>query len=247
MFKKITLITLFILIAGALVAGGIYRTSAKTASEQRDGTAQVAGTGLGHGAGGQGTGAQQLGERTGLGLGNGGTAQGRNQKAESISGEEAASGEGRQGGQGRADQNNVDNQGQGNQGLGSRNLGGSGAAVEAHETVTIQGTVSQAPAAGVDMILETADGEVLIGTGPGYLQEQGFELSLGDEVIVDGFWEDGEFKAEAITRQADGVSIALRDASGRPMWSGAGRRAARGSAQDTAKQSGRNGGVGAGV
>ncbi|MFN2190898.1 MAG: hypothetical protein ACK2T4_05630, partial [Candidatus Promineifilaceae bacterium] len=107
---------------------------------------------------------------------------------------------------------------------------------EAQDMILIEGTVSQAPAAGVDMILETAGGEVLIGTGPGYLQEQGFELAAGDEVQVSGFYEDDEFKAVTITRISDGVDITLRDEFGRPMWSGAGRGARGGGGQGQGTQ-----------
>jgi hypothetical protein len=71
------------------------------------------------------------------------------------------------------------------------------------------------------MIVSTDSGDIPVGTGPGYLQEMGFELLNGDTVQVSGFWEDGEFKAESITR--DGEMIALRDESGRPIWSGAAR------------------------
>jgi hypothetical protein len=75
------------------------------------------------------------------------------------------------------------------------------------------------------MILETASGQILIGTCSGWLQEQGFVLTEGDEVQVSGFYENDEFKAVTITRLSDGQAITLRDEFGRPMWSGAGRRA----------------------
>ena len=48
---------------------------------------------------------------------------------------------------------------------------------------------------------------------------------LGDSISAEGAWEGEEFKAATITLLADGKSITLRDEWGRPMWSGAGRRA----------------------
>jgi MinD-like ATPase involved in chromosome partitioning or flagellar assembly len=39
-----------------------------------------------------------------------------------------------------------------------------------------------------------------VGTGPSWLQAQGFVLETGDQVTIRGFWEDGEFKAGEITR-----------------------------------------------
>jgi hypothetical protein len=237
MTKKIILISLFLLVAGALIAGGIRRTTAKTANEQHTAGAQLEGAGPGQRARDQdqSPAGQPATERAGQGLGSGGVAQGRNQKADIISGEGIALGQGRQGqgaqGQGLGTQETQEEGGRaaGGQGQGSQNWQAQSdsarAAAESAETVTVRGQISQAPAAGVDMILQTDEGEVLIGTGPGYLQEQGFELAVGDEVSVDGFWEEGEFKAKTITRTADGATIALRDPFGRPMWSGAGRRA----------------------
>jgi hypothetical protein len=252
MTKKIILITLFVLFTGALIAGGIYRTSARSGYDISLGgengieitqNADSATSHNGQGAGAQGQ--SQTGERAGQGLGNNGQAQGRNQKTETG----PINGSSGQGGQGYG--RNSENQGQGqnqqlDQGLGQSQGQGQGQGrgqgqsqgqgqgqqtpnAEVHDMILIEGTVSQAPAAGVDMILETANGQVLIGTGPGYLQEQGFNLAVGDEVQVSGFYENDEFKAVTITRAADGQDITLRDEYGRPFWSGAGRGARGGS------------------
>jgi hypothetical protein len=94
------------------------------------------------------------------------------------------------------------------------------------EQVTYTGAVVQAPAAGVDLVVKTDDGEELVvGTGPGYMGTQGFELEAGDRIEVTGYWEDDELKAAQVTRLEDGQSITLRDEYGRPAWSGAGQRA----------------------
>jgi hypothetical protein len=89
-----------------------------------------------------------------------------------------------------------------------------------------EGTVAQAPAAGVDLVIETDSGEeVVVGTGPGYMEDQGFTLQAGERVQLQGYWEDGEFKAAQVTRLRDNETIALRDGIGRPAWAGAGRGA----------------------
>jgi hypothetical protein len=94
-----------------------------------------------------------------------------------------------------------------------------------------EGTVVQAPAAGIDLVLETEDGEeIVVGTGPGYLAEQGFALEAGELVRVQGYWEDDEFKAAQLTRLRDGLTANLRDQLGRPAWSGSGQRALAGQA-----------------
>lgn len=94
------------------------------------------------------------------------------------------------------------------------------------EWVLYEGTVAQAPADGVDLIIETYEGEtVVVGTGPGYMEDQGFALQLGEQVQVRGYWEDDEFKAAQVTRLQDGQTITLRDQGGRPAWAGSGKGA----------------------
>ena len=88
------------------------------------------------------------------------------------------------------------------------------------------GTVIQAPEPGVELVIETDDGESLqIGTGPMDLVAQGFALNAGDRVQVNGYWEDDEFKAAQLTNTATGQTLALRDEFGRPAWAGGGRNA----------------------
>jgi hypothetical protein len=243
MTKKILLITLFVLFAGVLIAGGIYRTSARSGFDISLGgdnlveITQNPESATPHNNGravGSETG--QQGERSGQGLGNDGVAQGRNAKPDELSGQgEGGLGQGQgQQGQGRgrslneqqsADQDGLNGQGSLGNGQGRNRQVES---AELQESIIIEGTISQAPAAGVDMIVETDSGKVLVGTGPGYLQEQGFDLAVGDAVQVTGYYEDDEFKVATITRLADGEAIALRDEFGRPLWSGAGRRASSG-------------------
>lgn len=92
---------------------------------------------------------------------------------------------------------------------------------EAHE-----GIVVEAPEAGGDLVVTTDGGqEIRVGTGPGYMEAQGFALEVGERVQVQGYWEDGELKAAHVTRLRDGQTITLRDQFGRPAWSGAGWRA----------------------
>lgn len=255
MIKKIILITLFVLFSGVLIAGAINRTTAKSANELRlesEGSDQIAQSGKGQGsqdhdqgedAAGHEESGQEQGERQGQGQGNGGAPRGQNQKTEDSNSQgsgtqgqgqgQRQNSEGEQtggqnnGGQGKG-QGGQGQNGEAEQGSGQGSNQGSGRAaqpVEEHDTITIEGVIIQAPLAGVDMIIEANGNENLVGTGPGYLQEQGFELAVGDEVRVSGFWEADEFKAETITRLSDGAAIALRDEYGRPMWSGAGRNA----------------------
>jgi hypothetical protein len=87
--------------------------------------------------------------------------------------------------------------------------------------------VVESPETGGELVIMTDDGqEVMVGTGPGYMEAQGFALMAGERVQVQGYSEGGELKAARVTRLRDGQTIALRDELGRPAWSGAGRRAA---------------------
>ncbi|MCJ7551161.1 MAG: hypothetical protein MUQ30_15915 [Anaerolineae bacterium] len=87
---------------------------------------------------------------------------------------------------------------------------------------TVQGRVTDT---GHDLLVEIpGEGEVLVGLGPEfYREEHSFELSVGDEIVVQGYHEDGEFTAGFVENLTTRSVIVLRDiATGRPMWSGRG-------------------------
>ncbi len=145
-----------------------------------------------------------------------------------------ARGLGRGGGQGESGQSAV-GQGQGRGGNGQGRGYARSGSVEPqyanYETpvgdwATYEGAVVESPETGGELVIMTDDGqEVMVGTGPGYMEAQGFALVAGERVQVQGYWEGSELKAAQVTRLGDGQSIALRDQLGRPAWSGAGRRA----------------------
>jgi hypothetical protein len=253
MFKKALLIATFILFSATLVYGAANRTMAKST----DFTPVIAQQ---TGSGGQGRNQTNDSERAyrnsyePLNQGGAQDRQGLNSyerlnedSGRQGNGEEQqghSAGGSRQGSQGggngenrQAEQAQSFNQGQGTQGNGGRQQSQTqpGRGQQAQyaapiATTVLSGIVAQAPAPGVELILQTSAGDVQIGTGPNYLGEMGFVLNAGDEISVSGYWEDGEFKASTITLLNDGTSIALRDESGRPMWSGAARGGRGGSA-----------------
>ena len=74
-----------------------------------------------------------------------------------------------------------------------------------------------------DLILRTESGDLLVGLGPAHYREQaGFAIRTGDELEINGFNEDDEFKAVNVQNLTNGMSIVLRDSGGRPMWAGQG-------------------------
>jgi len=96
---------------------------------------------------------------------------------------------------------------------------------ERDDQIDVTGTVAADLVAGGHLLVEGSDGETFeVGIGPDYMQNQGFWLKEGETVAMTGYWEDDEFKAMTITRESDGETIVLRDSTGRPAWSGQGRR-----------------------
>jgi hypothetical protein len=84
------------------------------------------------------------------------------------------------------------------------------------ETITGIVTLSDS-----EMILNTDAGEVIVGLGQSsYREKQGFVVNVGDAVRVEGYYEDGEFKAGVVENLTSASRLELRDDSGRPMWSG---------------------------
>jgi hypothetical protein len=105
-----------------------------------------------------------------------------------------------------------------------------------------EGTVMEMPESGGDLVVVTDEGqEITVGTGPGYLEAQGFTLEAGEQIQVQGYWEDDEFKAAQVTRLRDGRTIDLRDQYGRPAWAGSGKRAAEQQAVTTGSSRGQGG------
>ena len=137
------------------------------------------------------------------------------------SGEAVTQGQGRGQGQGRSEQGTGIGQAAGTADRLYPNYDESPEDMELYE-----GTVLVSPEAGGDLVIVTDEGqEITVGTGPGYMEEQGFALQAGEQLQVLGYWEDGELKAAQLTRLRDGETITLRDELGRPAWSGAGQRA----------------------
>lgn len=253
MFKKALLIATFVMFTTVLVYGAANRTLAKTSDETH--AAQLEGSGRGRtaeqsaeterqyrnsheplaegAAGGQGSrsaeqqnaGGGGQGRQSSAGQGNNSSNQRNKGAGEGTTHEAQPFAEMAQG-RGRGAQPNEVVRGNGR--------GLQEGALEATATTTLGGTIVQAPAPGMELILGTTAGEVQIGTGPAYLAEIGFDLQVGDDVTISGFWEDGEFKASTVTRSADGAVAVLRDESGRPMWSHAARGGRGGNQNGTA-------------
>ena len=85
--------------------------------------------------------------------------------------------------------------------------------------------------------IETSEGDsFLVQLGPAsFWAEQGVTLQEGDEVMITGFFEeDGSLSASQVSVLDTAETLALRDASGQPLWVG-------GSGKARSIQSGRQG------
>ena len=91
------------------------------------------------------------------------------------------------------------------------------------EWLTYEGSV-----AGVDdhVTIELDDGSTVeLGMGPVFYREEiGFTVTVGDQIVVTGYYEDGEFRVGTI--EQGGKTFRFRDEYGRPLWAGRGQRAA---------------------
>ncbi len=95
---------------------------------------------------------------------------------------------------------------------------------EVDEWLTLSGTVTSADASLLAVQLENGEVVEMIGRPWSYAQGEGFAASTGDEVTLLGFYENDEFEVGRIDNLTTGLSVTIRDESGRPLWAGGGRR-----------------------
>lgn len=89
------------------------------------------------------------------------------------------------------------------------------------EWVTVQGLVTAVELNA--LMIETTGGEMMaVQLGPEfYWTAQGIAFAAGDQVEVNGFFEDEDsFSAGTVTLLDTGETLALRDSNGRPLWAG---------------------------
>ena len=96
------------------------------------------------------------------------------------------------------------------------------AAVEAW--VTREGTVIALDEEMLTILLD--DGETLVveGRAWSFSQEQSLAVAIGDHLGLTGFYEGNTFEVGQIDDITTNQTVVLREGSGRPLWSGRGRR-----------------------
>ena len=76
-----------------------------------------------------------------------------------------------------------------------------------------------------ELVIDTTAHEPILveGCAWAYALEQGIDVQVGHVMTILGFVEDGEFKAISLENLTTGQHITVRDANGRPLWSGSRR------------------------
>jgi len=87
-----------------------------------------------------------------------------------------------------------------------------------HEWVTITGTVSSILPRGM-LVADDAGQLIEVARRTWrFAQEQGFTPQIADQVVLDGFYERGEFELARLTNLTNGQTVSLRDELGHPLW-----------------------------
>ncbi|MBN2556835.1 MAG: hypothetical protein JXA97_12920 [Anaerolineales bacterium] len=201
-------------LAGGLVYGGIYRTQMKNAQElQRElggnGVRESLSVQQSLGGGGQGSAGSES---------EGGRGQNAGREDDRIQGsglgqgaDAAAAGAGR--GSGSAT------------GTAGQQLDQNQADVHPEEIVLIP-TIVQSISSEI-ALFQTDDGGTIVleGRALSFAIELGLSLTEGDQVLLEGFFESGDFEVSSLENLTTGQRIVLREPEGRPLWAGgSGRR-----------------------
>lgn len=143
----------------------------------------------------------------------------------------------------RLESKGSDSQGQGGEGAGwardgdeitsrsgqgsGRNGGSSGngeelllAAEEEHDWTSLIGVVVSLDDESLWIETDQEESLEITGRAWSYILESGLEVEVGDEVVLEGFYEDGEFEVSYLENLISHESLQIREDSGRPMWSG---------------------------
>lgn len=207
MVRKIMAWFLFAIFAGAMITGAVIRTQDRLDNQERTEGSAVDGVWM------SGSAEHQKGsERSEAEL----LLHGQGKGAQAAGGE----GKGAQGsGAHRIAEGGAEAQGGAQKGA-TEPQGDHG---EASEWQALTGVVAQVSRDRMVVELDQGDAWVIEGRAWSFALGQGLTVKQGDALTLEGFYEDGEFKASAIENLTTGQSLLVRGESGRPNWAGKGR------------------------
>ncbi len=119
--------------------------------------------------------------------------------------------------------------GQGNNGSGTREDYGELEAddheeiIEGQDWVVLSGQIIKISSDTLEIQTKTAGILEIEGRSWRFVQESGYVPVEGNELVVQGFYENGEFELSIIQDLTADQVFQIRDESGRPLWSGGGR------------------------
>jgi hypothetical protein len=209
MIKKIFVGLLLAGIFGLLVLGAVNRTIAKSAENEPLALSEGAGRGNGTESG------YRSGEQLDQSVNS--PQLGRNNKSSELQYNNQTAENSSSLGGGR-------NNGGTGLGQGAETVTGEGLGVGATEpkiwadpiTVTVDSTADDLWIVSSDEGFELE----IEGRALSFMQDNGFQVEVGDELVLVGFYEGDKFEVGEITNIATQQVLALRDATGRPFWSG---------------------------
>ncbi len=71
------------------------------------------------------------------------------------------------------------------------------------------------------MTIRTSAGDIQVIDRPwSFAQQQGFQAKVGDQVSLNGFYEDDTFEVGGLVNVSTGQETQIREQSGRPLWAG---------------------------
>lgn len=93
---------------------------------------------------------------------------------------------------------------------------------QVEDWISLEGYVTSADTSQV--LVSLLDGETADFSGRAwtFAQESGFALQMGDRLRLTGFYEDTDLEVGSIDNLTSGISIQIREQSGRPLWAGRG-------------------------
>ena len=92
------------------------------------------------------------------------------------------------------------------------------------EWITMDGSIVQISSDMLVVLNNDGTESMVEGRAWSFAQAMGFNAASGDTLRLTGFYEDLEYQVGTIENLTSGQIVNLRDTSGRPLWSGQGRR-----------------------
>lgn len=224
MIKKIFVGVLLAGIFALLVLGAVNRTIAKSTGNEPLALSENLGERSGGGNGNQGKNTENSGSSGDCTSGDHGSSLassvGNGRRADTL--DAPTDGQGYRGGYDDS-QPAGGNNGQGGQPAGAHEDGSAVGIAVVEEWLTFNGVVDSV--ADDLWVINLADAGLVEIEGRllSFLQENGFSVSAGDEVVLRGFMEGDHFETGRIENVTAGTALVVREESGRPLWAG-GRR-----------------------